>query len=235
MHVERVNLRDTLLYATNQNLAIENSFDAYKAQKFKYLSATSKFLPDLAAGYSLVGLTGSLPGTLLGGTTASTGSSSQKIQLPSHAQVLNAGFTYHAYQGGKVLFSSLEQKHRLRASRAELKGNVNDTLLDGTKRYYNLVLNEALLDIRHRAVEISLEQVRLNSSQEKAGTATGLDVLQSQAQLASDEQNLVDQQSTRRQSAIQLAATLNSSFAQDLVSQDDNLRKKTCDTANGAN
>jgi OMF family outer membrane factor len=223
-HSERINLKDALIYATSQNLAIENSFDSFKGQQFRYLSATSQFLPDIKTGYSLVGLTGSLPGTLLGGTTTSAGATS--IQLPSHAQILNAGFAYHAYQGGKVLFSSLEQKHRLRASRAALKGNVNDVLLDGTRRYYNLVLNEALLEIRNRAVEISAEQVRLNSSQEHAGTATGLDVLQSQAQLASDQQNLVDQQSTRRQSAIQLSAVLNSSFAQDLVSQEETLRKK---------
>ncbi|MDR3615021.1 MAG: TolC family protein [Candidatus Obscuribacterales bacterium] len=225
-HSERVNLKDALIYATAQNLAIENSFDSFKSQRFKYLSATSKFLPDIKTGYSLVGLTGSLPGTLLGGTTASAGGTPTSIQLPSHAQVLNAGFVYHAYQGGKVLFGSLEEKHRLRASRAALKGSVNDVLLDGTKRYYNLVLNEALLEIRNRAVEISLEQVRMNSSQEHAGTATGLDVLQSQAQLASDQQNLVDQQSTRRQSAIQLSAVLNASFAQDLVSQEETLRKK---------
>ncbi len=92
----------------------------------------------------------------------------------------------------------LEQKHRLRAAHAALKGNINDVLLDTAKHYYNLVLNESFLSTRTRAVAISAEQVRMNSLQEKHGLATGLDVLQSQAQLASDEQNLVDQQQARR-------------------------------------
>jgi outer membrane protein TolC len=226
--LERIGLADALRCAIAHNLSIENDFDGWRSQKYAYLSSLSGFLPDINTGYNLVGLHGSLPGALFGigsTSTASSGSSST-LQLPSYAQVLQAGFTYHAYQGGKILFSSLQQKHRLRASQASLKGSVNDVLLDAAKRYYSLVLNEALLDIRMRAVEISTEQVRLNTVQETEGTATGLDVLQSQAQLASDQQNLVDQQSTRRQSAIQLATVLNSSFAQDLSSKESYLRKK---------
>ena len=211
---------------SSQNLTIESNFASYRSQNYTYLSATSKFLPDIGTGYSLIGLHGSLPGSILGGTTSSTSGAASNIKLPSHVNLLQAGFTYHAYQGGKVLFGSLEQKHRLRASRAVLKGSLNDVLLESTRRYYTLVLNEALLEIRSRAVEISTEQLRMNSAQERSGTATGLDVLQSQAQLASDQQNLVDQQSTRRQSALQLAASLNSSLAQDLSSVESSLRKK---------
>ena len=226
-HSERITLAEALNCAVSRNLAIASDFAGYRSQNYTYLSATSKFLPDLNSGYSLIGLHGNLPGAILGGTTSTTtGGSSTSIKLPSHVQLLQAGFTYHAYQGGKVLFGSLEQKHRVRASRAVLKGTLNDVLLDAAKRYYNLVLNEALLEIRSRAVEISTEQVRMNTVQEGAGTATGLDVLQSQAQLASDEQNLVDQQSTRRQAAIQLTGVLNSSFDQDLTSADNILRKK---------
>jgi outer membrane protein TolC len=226
LYAEHVSLADALKCAVSQNLAIESNFASYRSQNYTYLSATSKFLPDIGTGYSLIGLHGSLPGSLLGGTTSSTTGTSSNISLPSHINLLQAGFTYHAYQGGKVLFGSLEQKHRLRASRAALKGSLNDVLLESTRRYYTLVLNEALLEIRSRAVEISTEQVRMNTAQERSGTATGLDVLQSQAQLASDQQNLVDQQSTRRQSALQLAASLNSSLAQDLSSVETSLRKK---------
>jgi outer membrane protein TolC len=224
-HVERVSLKDVLSCSLAQNLAIENSFDGFKSQGYAYLSAASKFLPDIQTGYSLIGLKGSLPGALLGANLFGSSGGATSIKLPSDVQILHAGFVYHAYQGGKVLLGTLEQKHRLRASRALLKGTINDVLLDGARRYYTLVYNEALLEIRSRAVEISREQVRLNSTQESAGLATGLDVLQSQAQLASDEQNLVDQQSTRRQAAIQLTDTLNSSFMQDLSSAEETLHK----------
>lgn len=221
---EKISLEDSLEAALAQNLDIDSSYAGMRNQKFKYLSAASQFLPDLAGGYTLAGLHGSIPSALFGGSN--TGAAATSSKLPSSIQLLNAGFTYKAYQGGRVLFGSLEQRHRFRASRAALKGSVNDVLLSTAQRYYNLLYNEALLDIRVRAVEISEEQVRINSSQEKAGTATGLDVLQSQAQLASDQQNLVDQQSTRRQAAIQLAYLMNTSFAQDVTCAEKTLQKR---------
>ncbi len=228
-YIEGIGLEETLKAALGQNLDIANSFSQLRIQKYSFLAAASRFLPDINSGYNLVGLHGSFPASLLGTSTISSTASSfgpaSSIKVPSSVQLLSAGFTYHAYQGGKVLFSMLEQKHRLRAARAALKGNINDVLLDTTKRYYELVLNESFLVTRTRAVAISAEQVRINSSQEKNGLATGLDVLQSQAQLASDEQNLVDQQQARRHSAIQLANIMNTSFSQDLVSKQTNLNK----------
>lgn len=216
---ERVTLDDVLGQTIKQNLQIEGNFSSLKSRQYAVLSAASRFLPDIKSGYQLAGLTGKLPGAFAGGSGGSFG-------LPSSFQLLNAGFSQPIYQGGNTIFTLLQEKHRYRASRASLKGTVNDVLLESTKRYYDLLYNEALLDIRTRAVEISEEQVRLNELQERAGTATGLDVLQSQAQLSSDQQNLVDQQSARRQSALRLASYINSSLAQDLTSSETELPRR---------
>jgi len=216
--IEKVSLQDCVRVAETQNLDIANSFDNEKSSKYAFLASATKFLPDLNGGYSLYGVNGTIPGALFG-------AGSNGIKLPSMFQLLSAGFTYNAYQGGAVMFGMLQQRHNLHAARFALKGTTNDVYLEAARRYYDLLLNEALLDIRNRAVEISKEQVRLNSSLEGAGAATGLDVLQSQAQLASDEQNLVDQQQARRQSSIQLSHVLNSSFAQDLASVENDLRR----------
>jgi outer membrane protein len=229
-YLEKIGLEDSLRAALGQNLDIANNFAQVRIQKYAFLAALSGFLPDINAGYTLYGIHGSFPGSFIGATNSplaasAFGSSGSSIKLPSSAQVLTAGFTYHVYQGGKVLFGTLEQKHRLRSARAALRGSVNDVLLDAAKRYYDLVLNESFLATRSRSVAISQEQVRLNSAQEKEGAATGLDVLQSQSQLASDEQNLVDQQQSRRNSAIQLANVCNTSFSQDLVPKQTELEK----------
>ena len=218
-YFEKIGLRDALEASIGRNLDIQEGFARLKTRKFAYLSEASDFLPSINAGYDLFGVSGSIPGALLGGGSGST-------RLPSSLQLLTAGFSYKAYQGGKVLFGTLEQRHRYKAAHAELKGDVNDVLLDTSRRYYDLLLNEVLLAIRTRAVAISKEQVRVNITQEREGAATGLDVLQSQAQLASDEQDLVDQQNNRRQSAIQLAHLINTSFAMDLASDQVTLKKK---------
>lgn len=229
-YIERVGLQDALSAALAQNLEIENSYAGMKSQKWNLVSTATGFLPNLNAGYNLFGVHGSFPDALIGGGSTGAGSATSQgnaqAKLPSSIQLLTAGFTQNVYQGGKVTFSTLEQRHRLRASSAALKTNINDVLLNATKRYYDLLYNEALLAIRTRAVAISVEQLRLNTVQERAGTATGLDVLQSQAQLASDEQNLVDQQNSRRQAAIQLSHILNTSFSQDLESKEKHLRKR---------
>ncbi|PZM80865.1 MAG: hypothetical protein DKT66_16630 [Candidatus Melainabacteria bacterium] len=228
-YIEKVSLKDTLEAALQHNLDIEEGFVRSKVDRYSYLSAATGFLPNLNGGYNLFGINGSIPSSLFGSTPATTAGNridGGKAKLPSNIQLLQAGFSYNLYRGGSVVFSTLQQRHRWFASRAGLSANVNDTLLSATKRHYDLLLQEALLAIRTRAVAISVEQVRLNQAQEKAGTATGLDVLQSQAQLASDEQNLVEQQNQRRQSAIQLAHVLNTSFSQDLESCEKHLKKR---------
>lgn len=227
--IEKVSLKDTLEAALGQNLDIEEGYVRTKIDRYSYLSSATGFLPNLNGGYNLFGINGSIPSSLFGSTPATTAGNrvdGGKAKLPSSIQLLQAGFTYNLYKGGSVVFGTLQQRHRWFASRAGLSASVNDTLLNATRKHYDLLLQEALLAIRTRAVAISVEQVRLNQVQEKAGTATGLDVLQSQAQLASDEQNLVEQQNQRRQSAIQLAHVLNTSFSQDLESCEKYLKKR---------
>ena len=227
--IEKITLKDALEAALGQNLDIEEGFIRSKSQRYKYLSSATGFLPNLTGGYQLFGINGSIPSTLFGATPATNIGNrvdGGRAKLPSTIQLLSAGVNYNLYQGGRVVFGTLQERHRWKASRCALNANVNDTLLNATRRYYDLLLQEALLAIRTRAVAISVEQVRLNQAQERAGTATGLDVLQSQAQLASDEQNLVEQQNQRRQAAIQLAHVLNSSFSQDLESREKYLKKK---------
>ena len=66
------------------------------------------------------------------------------------------------------------------------------------------------LQIQTRAVEVSKAQVQLNRQLERAGTGTRFQVLQSETQLARDQQNLLTQEVGLRNSAIDLATNLNS-------------------------
>ncbi|MFX5009121.1 TolC family protein, partial [Acinetobacter baumannii] len=80
----------------------------------------------------------------------------------------------HVYQGGKVLFTALQNKHQLRAAGATFHANYSDTLLEVSKRYYQLVLTETLLQIRIRAANTSEEQVRVNTKRFEEGFGTNL-------------------------------------------------------------
>jgi OMF family outer membrane factor len=214
---EEVGLRDVLKAAMGGNLDIMNVQANERAQKYTYLSAFSKFLPDTIMGYNLYYVDGSivLPGGFGGG-----GGAASTSKINSGFTLMNAALRYRMYQGGAVLFGELAAKHQWRAAKAQVVGNVNDVLLDSARRYYDLLRQQALLHIRIRAVDTSTEQLRRNTDLEANGLATNLDILQARTQLARDRQNLVDQQSQRRNAAILLAQTLNSSLGQDLIPSD---------------
>ncbi|MBA4076358.1 MAG: hypothetical protein C0508_15045, partial [Cyanobacteria bacterium PR.023] len=101
----------------------------------------------------------------------------------------------------------------------------SDTLQTAAKRYYDLLLQEALLQIRVKAVETSEGQLSLNKDLKQGGLATNLEVLQAETQLSQDRQNLIDQQVARREAAILLAEFLNANQGLDIVPNDLLLQK----------
>jgi OMF family outer membrane factor len=227
--IEAVTYREVLLAAETGNLDILGTKYGALAAKDSYISATTQYLPDITLAYNKYLINAFIPvpvaaivpsGTSAGIISAKT--TATIIDTP--VTVMSAGFTVPVWQTNRLM-NLLSQKHSLRASRAQLTGTTNDTLLTAANNYYNVLLNQALLEIREKAVRISEEQLRMNSSLEESGLATNLDVLQSRAQLARDRQNLVDQQRIRRNSSIQLAHTLNANLGQDLVPSEPILRK----------
>jgi OMF family outer membrane factor len=207
-----ITLADVVEIALQNNLDIQISGLDRESNKWKLLNAYTKFLPNPHLGFSHYNPNGHIriPISALGGGSAGP------IKVQDPFILAQAGVTYNAFQGGKLLFGALQSRNNYRASRWKYHATANDVLLEATKRYYNLLLAEAILQIRIRAVETSMEQLRLNTDLERDGMATHLDVLQARTQLADDRQNLIEQQISRRNSAIQLAEYLNVNQGMDL-------------------
>ena len=64
------------------------------------------------------------------------------------------------------------------------------------QKYITLIQNRVLMQIYAKTVEADQEQLRINRTQFKAGTGTQFAVLQSETQLATDRQALIQQQVT---------------------------------------
>ncbi|HEY9777729.1 MAG TPA: TolC family protein [Planktothrix sp.] len=218
---EEVGMRDVLLTTVKRNLDISDINALSQSQKFLYYQALSKYLPDIVMGYSLIGVDGNIvtPGGFFGPNTST-------LHIKGPFTIVNAGFVQPIYKGGAITFGAIENKHKLNASRKQLDGQINDSLNQSAQDYYNLLLNEALLQIRIKAVERSEEQLKQNTQLQASGLATNLDVLQARTQLARDRQSLLDQQSARRVAAIQLAHVLNISLSQDLIPASGIIRKE---------
>lgn len=206
-----VTLREMLQTAMNKNLDIRIRQYDVKSKNWSVISSYGKFLPNVNLSYRWQYLKGrpNIPFT--------GGSDSIKFQTPFI--ITGAGFTQYVYRGGKVFNTALQNRSYLRASRYQEKANLSDVLFDTSKRYFDLVLNEAILQIRIKAVETSEAQLQLNKNLLEGGKATRLDVLQAQTQLSSDRQRLIDQQIDRRNSSIALSEILDLDQGVDLLPQ----------------
>jgi outer membrane protein TolC len=213
-YTQPISLKDALLYSVDNNLSVRIANANKSVQKWLTVSQFGGFLPNAIMNFQHQLLSGQ---SLIGGVIPTS------FHTPN--TTAQAGFQWFGFQGGSVTFSSISQLHQFRAAREQLHGTVNDTLLAVTRAYYNLVQNQALLQIQTRAVEVSRAQVLLNQQLESAGTGTKFQVLQSDTQLARDEQNLLGQEVALRNSAIDLATTMNLNAAVNFLSVEQEIRK----------
>lgn len=201
-----VSLHDVLVDAMSNNLPIKITQAETDTKKWDYYGTLTSFLPNLSneLGYQY-----------LSGAYVSPAGLAIPIKNPYFAT--NSSFTQYLYKGGAIVHGASQAKHAFKASKFALSGTTNDVLLDCAKLYYNLVLNDVLLQIRIKAVEVSRGVVIVNEDQFANGANTQLDVLQAKYQLSDDRQKLISQQIARRQAAVNLAAALNADTGIDLI------------------
>lgn len=193
-----VGLKDVLTIALQNNLPIQISRAGYDSQRYLFYGALGRFLPDNNLIYRVQQL------YTEGNYPVDTSTLSNTVRFP-------------VFQGGRVLFGSLVALYRMRTERYRYGTTINDTLLEVYNRYYNLLLQQILLQIRLKSVEVSRAQLRLNEQLRAAGTGTNFAVMQSMTQLALDKQNLLTQQVAVRQASLQLALSLNLSVAANFI------------------
>lgn len=185
-----VGLREVLQVALENALPIKISKAGLDSQRYLYYGSLGRFLPDFNQIYRTQRL---FP---RGDSHTDTRTFSTTLRFP-------------VFQGGRVFYGALANYHRFKSAQFAYSTSINDTLLDVYRRYNELLLNQVLLQIRLKSVEVSRAQLRLNQQLRNAGTGTNFAVMQSTTQLALDRQALLQQQVAVRQSALGLAAALN--------------------------
>ncbi|MBZ0189999.1 MAG: TolC family protein, partial [Candidatus Obscuribacterales bacterium] len=204
-----VSLEDVLKTCLERNLDISIAGTSRSTQGWRYAGSIGKFLPDVKLSYNYNYLKGTL--------NLPIGPSPDPLRFNNPFILTSAGLTYFGYRGGSVLFGALKERNNYKALQHGEKQTIDDALRETFERYYRLLLEESVLRIRIKAVEVSQEQVRLNKELFKAGSATQLDVMQAETQLSRDRQELIDQQVKRRQVAIELSDFLNLPQGLDLM------------------
>ncbi|MBS2002976.1 MAG: TolC family protein [Cyanobacteria bacterium SZAS LIN-5] len=204
-----VSLRDVLNQLMLNNLNIQISRTNAQAAHYQYKSILGGFLPNVSNQLTYQGITGKYASPF----GALTNIGSPYLTIPS-------GMVWNFFDGGTTIFSAKQAKHTYLAHNYDVQRTVNDELLYAARLYYQLVLQDVLLQIRIKAVETSEALYQKNAIQYKYGANTQLDLLQAETQLADDKQKLISQQIARRKAAIKLATTLNANLDEDLIISD---------------
>jgi outer membrane protein TolC len=204
-----INLKDVLITELANNLDIRIAHASMQSNLWTFRSTLGNFLP---------ALTNQLNYQTIAGSFASPFGLMSNVRSPY--MTIPSGLTWTMFSGGGNLYGSLQALHNYRASKFDYQRYANDFLAEGAHLYYQLALQDVLLQIRIKALETSEALVEKNSIQYKYGANTQLDVYQAETQMARDQQELIKQQIARRQAAVLLATNLNLNSGEDLLVTD---------------
>jgi outer membrane protein TolC len=197
-----IGLREAIDYALRNSLPIKIAKESYVYQKWLFWGEVTDVLPNFSMGYTLT-------------------NSDIRPNTTSFSRVFQPTVRYPVFTGGNVLYTALAQYYREKGWGQSYKISINDAILDVYLKYTNLVLNNALLQVRAKSLAISQSQLELNNTLYKSGNGTQFAIMQSRTQLAADRQALLTQQVAVRQAAMALAFALNFPMAANIVPRDE--------------
>jgi outer membrane protein TolC len=209
-----ITLREVLLQALSNNLDIKVSSCQMQTNRWNFIGSFGNFLPNIENAISYQALSGSFASPFGALVPVNSG----YLTIPS-------GLQWTMFNGGANFFTARQTRHEYKAARFDLQRTTNDILWDAARLYYDLVLQDVLLQIRIKAVETSEALLAKNQIQYQYGANTELSVLQSQTQLSRDKQALISQQVARRKAAVALATVLNLNCDEDLLVSDRTVSK----------
>lgn len=204
---EPISLKDALTIARDNNLPIQIAKTDVSESKYKLIGSLSGFVPSMSMNYT--------PQTLYSGNKT----------LKSDPYFIT--MIYPVFLGGGAVFNSLSRLHEMRAARNTLLVSNNDVLLDAYVKYYDLMLNWALLALRSKSLEVAQTLLSINQDLMTAGLGTDFEVMQAKTLLALEKQRMVRQEVELRRSALQLCVTLNKSVLVNLVPSEGDITRQS--------
>lgn len=194
---EPITLKAALNSARENNLPIQISKNDLKESRYRLFGSIGNFVPSMSMNY--------VPSQTTAGNVT-VRSSPYFITL-----------IYPVFLGGSAVFTSMQRLHEMRAARNSVYASTNDVLLDAYIKYYDLLQNMALLDLRCKSLEVARTQLSINQDMKAAGLGTDFEVMQAKTLYALEKQKLVRQEVAVRRAALQLSVTLNRSVLVNLM------------------
>ncbi|MDM8175268.1 MULTISPECIES: TolC family protein [Olivibacter] len=194
-HIKQWSLKECLAYAQQHNITLNNLRLAKQSADQNLISAKASVLPDLNASASQ-------NATHYGTAWGDTGKS---INLNGSAG-LNSSVTL--FNGGTLRADIRQSQLATEMADLDVSEAGNDLYLQIIQAYTNIMLDKETIVYAQDLVQTSQAQTEQMDQQYKAGAAAKKDLIQLQAQLASDQYTLTSAKNAERQDKITLKQLL---------------------------
>ncbi len=191
-------LREIVDYAVSNNLTVKRSLYGVETGEINFLQSKMAMLPTLNASGSYSGNWGR---TINPATNNFTENRTVTSNLSASASLL-------LWNGFRLFYSMKQSDAELDAANEDLIKARNDVILNVITLYLNVVFNKELLAVAQFQVKSTKEQLDRTKKLSDAGSVPKADVLNLDAQFATNELNVIQRENDLNLSLLQLKQAL---------------------------
>jgi len=207
--VKELTLQESIDMALAENLGVKTAEEKVETAKQKVSEARAAFMPVLSANGSytymgeiptiemefdpaMLGIPPEMMQMMGGDAEAMGGDGPTEIEM-GFEDTYQAGLSIQqpVFTWGKIYNNYKQAKLSLEASRQELEGVKQKTILDVTTSFYSVLLTERLVKVAEMAVDQVQAHVKIAQDLVDAGMATNFDLLRAKVQLANIRSQLI--------------------------------------------
>lgn len=191
-------LRELVDHAVSNNLTVKRSLYGVETGEVNYLQSKMAMLPTLNASGSYGGNWGRT-------INPATNNFTENRTITSN---LNANASLLLWNGFRLFYNMKQNDTELDALNEDLIKSRNDVILNVITLYLNVVFNKELLAVAQYQVKSTQEQLTRTQKLSDAGSVPKADVLNLDAQLATNELNVIQRENDLNLSLLQLKQAL---------------------------
>lgn len=191
-------LREIIDYAISNNLTVKRGMYGVETAEINALQSKMVMLPTLNASGNYGGNWGRT-------INPATNNFTEKRTISSN---LNATASLLLWNGFRLFYSMKQNETDLDAANEDLIKSRNDVILNVITLYLNVVFNKELYSVAQFQLKSSQEQLGRTKKLSDAGSVPLADVLNLEAQVATNEVNVIQQENALNLSLLQLKQAL---------------------------
>ena len=202
---EQWTLRSCIDYALENNITIQRNRISAESAEEDVKSAKADFLPSITGSISqrIVNRPNDTNGTIISGDDITTSESKTSY---NGSYGIDASWTL--YNGGKRLNTYKQQKLNNRIAELSIEESANTIEENITQLYVQILYSAEAVKVNESTLEVSKAQFARGQEQFNVGSISASDLAQLEAQVSSDNYQLVTSQATLQDYKLQLKQLL---------------------------